>query len=163
MQEVPVPDWLTLTETVGEIQKLRGGSLYDARMEMFGELFTGVRKAKGVRDGIVQGIEKGWFIGRIGEQGVDWSRSAISKYGVEYLEVTVSPPEMSDNADTARVPLKFNWDQFWVEIVRMANTPEGLPEDSGELYRYMADFCAARFSNPPGEARIRDKLVMVQQ
>jgi hypothetical protein len=71
-QEVPVPDWLTLAETVSEIQKLRVGSLYEARMEMFGELFTGMRKAKGVCDGIVREIEKGWFIGRIGEQGVDW-------------------------------------------------------------------------------------------
>jgi len=159
--EVSVPDWLTLAETVSEIQKLRGGSLYDARIEMFGELFTGARKAKGVRDGIAQEIEKGWFIGRIGEQGVDWSRSAISKYGVEYLEVKVSPLEMSSDTNEGGRPLKFSWDQFWVTIVTIANMPNGLPKGGEELYHYMADFCATRFSDPPNETTIRDKLAML--
>ena len=72
-----MPDWLSLAETVEEIQKSHGCSDYEAKMEMFGELFNGVRKAKGIRDDIEQEIEGKWFIAQIGEQGVDWSRSAI--------------------------------------------------------------------------------------
>ena len=161
MPEVPVPDWLTLAETVDEIQKLEGSPLYEARMQMFGELFSGVRKAKGKRDGIEQEIEGKWFIGQIGQQGVDWPRSAMSKYGVEYLEIKVSPAAASTDPDKeSRLP-KFNWDQFWIEIVRVANTAEGLPEDKGELHRHMTDFCAARFSDPPAATAVRDKLAML--
>src|SRR5690348_6958787 len=60
--EAHAADWLTLADTVSEIQKSRGGSLYDARMEMFGELFTGVRKARGFRNGRVHDIDRKWFI-----------------------------------------------------------------------------------------------------
>jgi hypothetical protein len=158
-QELPMPDWLTLAEAVEEIQKTQGCSEYEAKMEMFGELFNGVRKAKGIRDDIEQEIEGKWFIGQIGEQGVDWSRSAIRKYGVEYLDVKVSPAARS--ADEGSRPPKFNWDQFWLELVRIANTADGLPEDRGELERRMLDFCVARFSDPPGAAVIRDKLAML--
>jgi len=162
-QEAPAPDWLTLDDTVSEIQNLRGGSLYDARMEMFGELFMGVRKARGFRNGNRQEIEKEWFIGQIGQQGVDWSRSAMLKYGVGYSDIRVSPPEISeDPKKEARLP-KFNWDQFWVEIVKIANTSDGLPEDREELYRRVGDFCTAGFSDPPGETAIRDKLAMLQK
>ena len=156
-QEVPASDWLTLAETVSEIQKLRDSPLYEARMEMFGELLTGVRKAKGYRNGTLQEIEKAWFMGQIGQQGVDWSHSAMLKYGVEYSQMIVSPPEISDEAKQGNRPPKFNWDQFWVEIVRMAK----MPDDSEELYRRMGDFCATKFSDPPGETTIRDKLAML--
>jgi hypothetical protein len=161
MQEVLAPDWLTLADTVGEIQKSGGSSLYEARMEMFGELLTGVRKAKGFRDGIIQEIEKAWFVGQIGQQGVDWSRSAMLKYGVEYSEMKISPRETNDDPKKGeRVP-KFNWDRFWVEIVRIANMTDGLPEDGEELYRCMADFCTTKFGDPPSETTIRDKLAML--
>jgi hypothetical protein len=161
IQEVLAPDWLTLADTVSEMQKSGGGSLYEARMEMFGELLTGVRKAKGFRNGTLQEIEKAWFIGQIGQQGVDWSRSAMLKYGVEYSEMRISPAEMSDNIKRGERQSKFNWDQFWVEIVRMAHKPVGILEDREELYRHMSDFCAAKFSDPPGATMIRDKLAML--
>jgi hypothetical protein len=160
-QEVPMPDWLTLAETVEEIQKTHGCSDYEAKMEMFGELFNGVRKAKGIRDDIEQEIEGKWFIGQIGEQGVDWSRSAIRKYGVEYASVKVSPAAPSADPGKESRPPKFNWDQFWLEVVRIANTADGLPEDRGELQRRIVDFCVTRFSDPPGAAAIRDKLAML--
>jgi hypothetical protein len=160
-QELTMPDWLTLAETVDEIQKLHGASEYEAKMQMFGELFTGARKAKGIREEIEREIEGKWFIGQIGEQGVDWSRSAMSKYGVEYTQIKVSPAEPSADTDKESRPPKFNWDQFWLEIVRMANTADGLPEDRAELLRHMTDFCVTGFSDPPGAAVIRDKLAML--
>jgi hypothetical protein len=156
-----MPDWLTLSETVDEIQKLHGASEYEAKMQMFGELFTGARKAKGIREGIEREIEGKWFIGQIGEQGVDWSRSAMSKYGVEYSEIKVSPAVPSANANKENRLPKFNWDQFWLELVRMVKTADGLPEDRGELLRRMTDFCATGFSEPPGAAAIRDKLALL--
>jgi len=156
-----MPDWLTLAETVEEIRKLQGASEYEAKMQMFGELFTGVRKAKGIREEIEREIEGKWFIGQIGEQGVDWSRSAMSKYGVEYSQIKISPAEPSPDTNKENRPPKFNWDQFWLEIVRMAKTADGLPEDGGELHRHMTDFCVTGFSDPPGAAAIRDKLAML--
>jgi hypothetical protein len=161
LQEVPASDWLPLAETVSEIQKLRDSSLYEARMEMFGELLIGVRKAKGFRNGTLQEIEKAWFMGQIGQQGVDWSRSAMQKYGVEYSQMTISPASIGDDTKKENRLPKFNWDQFWVEIVRMAKLPDGLPEDRDELYRAVGDFCATKFGDPPGESTIRDKLAML--
>jgi hypothetical protein len=87
----------------------------------------------------------------------------MSKYGVEYSEVKISPLEISADTNEGGRPLKFSWDQFWVEIVRIANMPDGLPEGEGKLYRYVADFCATRFSDPPGETTIRDKLAMLHK
>lgn len=156
-----MPDWLPLAETVEEIQKSEGVSDYDAKMQMFGELFNGVRKAKGIRDGVEQEIEGKWFIGQIGEQGADWSRSTISKYGVGYSDVRVSPAAPSADPNKENRPAKFSWDQFWVEVVTIASTTKGLPEDSGELHRRMVDFCVTKFTDPPGGAAIRDKLAML--
>ena len=153
-----MPDWLTLAETVEEIEKLQGCSDYEAKMLMFGELFNGVRKAKGTRDNLEQEIEGKWFIGQIGEQGVDWSRSIIRKYGVEYSDVKISPAAPSANPSPETQPAKFTWDQFWVEVVRIANTTKGLPADRVELHRRMVDFCITKFNDPPGAAAIRDKL-----
>jgi hypothetical protein len=161
VQEAPGSDWLTLADTVGEIQNSLGVSLYDARMEMFGELFMGVRKARGVRNGISQPIEKEWFLGQIGQQGVDWDRSAMVKYGVGYSDIRVSPRAVSKDPEGKGGLPKFSWDQFWVEIVRMAKSPGGLPKDRQELCRNMGDFCATTFSDPPGENLIRNKLAML--
>lgn len=156
-----MPDWLTLAETVEEIEKSQGISDYEAKMQMFGELFTGARKAKGIRDDVEQEIEGKWFIGQIGEQGVDWNRSAMRKYGVEYSRIKISPAAASVDANKESQPPKFNWDQFWLEVVRIANTTEGLPADRGELHRRMVDFCVTGFSDPPGAAAIRDKLALL--
>ena len=154
-------DWLTLAETVEQIEKMQGCSDYEAKMLMFGELFNGVRKAKGTRDNIEQEIDGKWFIGQIGEQGVDWGRSTIRKYGVEYSDVKISPAAPSADPIKENRPGKFNWDQFWIEVVRIANTSKGLPADKVELQRRMVDFCVTKFSDPPGAAVIRDKLALL--
>jgi hypothetical protein len=44
-------------------------------------------------------------------------------------------------------------DDFWIEIVRIANTPDGLPEDETELKKRMLEFQPER-----SESWVRGKL-----
>ena len=54
-------------------------------------------------------------------------------------------------------PAKHGWDGFWHEVVRIANTPDGLP-DRAELQRRMMDWCGEYWDEPPAESAVRGKL-----
>jgi hypothetical protein len=55
-------------------------------------------------------------------------------------------------------------DAFAAELVRVANGPDGLPEQQADLYRYMLDWCDAEFGDDaPSEASIRHWLATFVQ
>jgi hypothetical protein len=61
-------------------------------------------------------------------------------------------------------PPKVDWDLFWCEIVRLANRPDGLPEERGALQRYMMDFCAQTWGDDaPGESTVRERLAKLDE
>jgi hypothetical protein len=75
-------------------------------------------------------------------------------------KATTSPPEPAARNRGGRPP-KYDWDAFWVEIVRRANTPDGLPEDRRELQRGMLDWCAETWGDAPEESEIRKRIGML--
>jgi hypothetical protein len=57
-------------------------------------------------------------------------------------------------------PPKFNWDLFWIEITRYADT-EGLPVRS-KLHRHMMEYCAEQWGDKsPGDSTVRVKLAQL--
>ncbi|WP_146201963.1 hypothetical protein [Teichococcus aestuarii] len=81
---------------------------------------------------------------------------------------TKSSPEASASAEPSAAtvpkggrPAKWDWDAFWVEVVRLANTPDGLPETQAELHRIMMDWCMNSWNNTPADSEIRKRLSRV--
>jgi hypothetical protein len=59
-------------------------------------------------------------------------------------------------------PGQHDWDAFWIEIVRIANTPDGLP-DRPALMKRMCKFVSEQWEKQPGDPQIRDKLSRLYQ
>lgn len=55
-------------------------------------------------------------------------------------------------------PPKYKWDEFYLELIRLANTPDGLPEKQADLERHMAEWCALAWGQEPAPSVIRSKL-----
>lgn len=54
-------------------------------------------------------------------------------------------------------PEKYDWAAFDREVVRLANTPDGLP-DRARLQRHMLEWCAAHWPDEPSERAVRDRI-----
>ena len=55
-------------------------------------------------------------------------------------------------------PQKYDWDAFDREMMRRANTPDGLPSDRVELTRDMTEWCLNTWGEEPPESMIRDRV-----
>ena len=55
-------------------------------------------------------------------------------------------------------PSSYKWDDFQVEITRIANTPDGLPEIQADLEEIMAQWCEDTWGVQPGISTIREKI-----
>lgn len=55
-------------------------------------------------------------------------------------------------------PRKYDWDAFYTEVIRLANTPDGLPDERSELNQHMKDWCATNFLTQPDELDIRNRI-----
>jgi hypothetical protein len=53
-------------------------------------------------------------------------------------------------------PTQHDWDAVWIEIVRLANTPDGLPERN-KLQNHLAEFVSA-WAKVPDDRALREKL-----
>lgn len=51
---------------------------------------------------------------------------------------------------------KWDWESANRELIRLANSPDGLPYPQAALERHFADWFTAKFRNCPGESTIRD-------
>jgi hypothetical protein len=78
----------------------------------------------------------------------------------ELAQLPATEHPESIRKDRGGAPRKFDRDLFFIEIVRIANTPDGLP-DRRDLARHMADWCAKNFEEPPAENTIRAWLAKV--
>ena len=54
-------------------------------------------------------------------------------------------------------PQKWDWDAFAKEMMRVANTPDGLP-DRPSMTSRMKEWCAAQWGDEPADSVIRDKI-----
>ena len=75
--------------------------------------------------------------------------SALSSTNVVALDRTVTKRGR---------PPKYNWDEFYVEIIRLANGIDGVPETQAELEATMAEWCQNNWGTEPAESTIRDKI-----
>ena len=60
-------------------------------------------------------------------------------------------------ADKGGRRAKFRWDEFWIEVCRIANTPDGLPEQR-ELTKQMLEWCSNRWPDSPDASTVRAKI-----
>ncbi len=55
-------------------------------------------------------------------------------------------------------PQEYDWDTFIFEIIRLANTPDGLPETQAELIRYMLEWYSENFGSEPAESSVKQRI-----
>jgi hypothetical protein len=54
-------------------------------------------------------------------------------------------------------PRKYDWDKFYIELIRLANLPDGLPERE-DLNRLMIDWFSSNLDQHPDQSQIRQRL-----
>ena len=55
-------------------------------------------------------------------------------------------------------PERFNWHEFYCEVIRIANQSDGLPEKQVELENTMAQWCLAEWGQARSVSTIREKI-----
>lgn len=58
-------------------------------------------------------------------------------------------------------PREWDWDDIHGEIVRIANTPDGLPEKQAALQRTIMDYCQLTFGKEPSPSTVSEKIAAV--
>ncbi|WP_421981245.1 hypothetical protein [Roseibium sp.] len=89
----------------------------------------------------------------------------------EQREIEVEPSEQAraksrsrtpENDDKARGrPGQYDWDLFHAEIIRIANTPDGLPDKRADLVRAMLLWFSERFGKEPSESAVKKKIIRI--
>jgi hypothetical protein len=54
-------------------------------------------------------------------------------------------------------PRIYGWDDFFIEVIRLANTPDGLPPRQ-ELHQHMLNWALATWESRPADSTIREKI-----
>ena len=55
-------------------------------------------------------------------------------------------------------PAEYDWDAFVIEIIRIANTPDGLPEKQSELLGTMLYWCEETWGKQPAQSTAKYKI-----
>jgi hypothetical protein len=55
-------------------------------------------------------------------------------------------------------PQEYDWNIFVIEIIRIANSPNGLPEKQSELIRDMLQWCENTWGKQPAESAAKAKV-----
>jgi len=96
---------------------------------------------------------------------VDFANSQILR-NLRVFAAWVSPgqPERAEIPEPPRRTVdkggrraKFHWDEFWVEVCRIANTPDGLPEQR-ELTKHMLEWASSNWPDSPDDSTVRAKI-----
>jgi hypothetical protein len=53
---------------------------------------------------------------------------------------------------------KYSWDDFFYEIIRRANLPDGLPSSQADFEREIAEWCVNKWGEEPSESVLREKI-----
>lgn len=65
-----------------------------------------------------------------------------------------APEQQYRSVDRGGRSDKFPWDDFWVEACRVANTPDGLPEQR-EFNKSMLEWVSRTWPDPPADSTVR--------
>lgn len=66
-------------------------------------------------------------------------------------------PEVAQPANQGGRPTEYDWDSFMLEIIRRANTPDGLPDSQAELVREMLQWFTDKFGSEPAESSVKQR------
>ena len=69
--------------------------------------------------------------------------------------------KVTENAKTKNKggrPPEHDWDACIIEIIRTANTPDGLPESQAELVRQLSEWFSKTYNNEPAESSIKSRV-----
>ena len=72
-------------------------------------------------------------------------------------ERTEKPEQLRRTVHKGGRPEKFRWDDFWIQVCRIANTPDGLPEQR-DLTKNMLEWVSNEWRDPPADSTIRAKI-----
>ena len=55
-------------------------------------------------------------------------------------------------------PREYDWDALTVEIIRIANSPDGLPETQAELIEHLMQWCENTWRKQPAESSVKSRV-----
>jgi hypothetical protein len=73
-----------------------------------------------------------------------------------WVSVAVTAAAHATRDEGGRPPT-YDWIAFDAEVVRMGNTPDGLPSRR-ELMHHMGEWCVATWGHQPAESMLRDRI-----
>ena len=97
-------------------------------------------------------------------QALDPMNKQIAALATKVEELEARPATEARAANKGGRPRKYDWDAFTREIIRTANSPDGLPTDpSGgidraAIQRQMLDWCAKNWLDVPADSVVRERL-----
>ncbi len=65
---------------------------------------------------------------------------------------------LDDNPNRGGRPREYDWDAFTIEIIRIANTPDGLPERQAELINQLSQWCENEWRKQPAMSAIKARV-----
>lgn len=73
------------------------------------------------------------------------------------LDQLLSPGTAKSGTKGGR-PEQYDWNEFWVEVAMVADTPDGLPDSQADLVRHMADWCETNWGEQPSDSTLKSRL-----
>lgn len=121
-----------------------------------------------------------WEQKKLIKKEIDWGLSSLkiispgwmSPYekSAQYTEIKINTKDLKNTftihktTSNKRGPKpQFDWEKFYIEIIRIANEPDGLPESPAELIKIMEEWCDNNWPNSPGETSMKNKIYAVYQ
>jgi hypothetical protein len=107
-----------------------------------------------------------------GELHADSSKNPLAVVG-EYPRSLVTRDDLKAFAESKKVqpvflfdtlmpkggrPLKYDWDAFTIEVIRTANSPDGLPESQAELIIKLLQWCEDNWGKQPADSSVKSRV-----
>ena len=70
-------------------------------------------------------------------------------------------PESEDNFPAKSKggrPREYDWDALTIEIIRIANSPDGLPETQAELIEHLLQWCENTWGKQPADSSVKSRV-----
>lgn len=84
------------------------------------------------------------------------AESPLDRFNRLAAKMTPVPPPVQP-ANLGGRPTEYDWDSFMLEIIRRANTPDGLPDSQAELVREMLQWFTDKFGSEPAESSVKQR------
>ncbi len=75
----------------------------------------------------------------------------------------IQPSEQPIHPNRGGRPREYDWDRFFLEIIRKANTPDGLPEKQADLIKEMLTWFRNTFDSEPAESAVKGRISKIYQ